>query len=365
MKKLYVLTVLAVAAILLTACGPSNELVVYMPKEYISEDVVLAFEEEYGIKVALRYFDSNEVALTQAKVNNYDLIIPSDYAIEELATEGYLKEIDWTRLDIETDDLSTKLTEVLAELESDGFDLLKYSMPYFWGTIGIIYDNTKAGLAAQLEAEGWNAFQDQALTKMIYDSPRDAFMAALYAQSTPISMSTATQADIDAAEQWLKDSWGDNTYLKSDEILEEAIGAVPYDIAMVYSGDAAYILQNTPEYSFFVPEWTNVWVDGFVIPKNTQHEDWAYDFINFMSSYDAVLDNTLEMRYSPIRQDVLDELLTYTEVDPEEEDPFYVDDRINLAFNFTVDQFNYEFYRYDNDLKDMIDEGYNDFQFSH
>src|SRR5690606_19781616 len=142
MKKLYVLTVLAVAAILLAACGPSNELVVYMPKEYISNDVVLAFEEEYGIKVALRYFDSNEVALTQAKVNNYDLIIPSDYAIEELAEEGYLMEIDRTRLDIEIDDLSTKLVEVLAELEDDGFDLLKYSMPYFWGTIGIIYDNT-------------------------------------------------------------------------------------------------------------------------------------------------------------------------------------------------------------------------------
>src|SRR5690606_36917776 len=139
-----------------------------------------------------------------------------DYAIEELAREDYLMEIDWTRLDIQTDDLSAKLTEVLAELEADGFDLLKYSMPYFWGTIGIIYDNTKAGLAAQLEADGWNVFQDQSLSKMIYDSPRDAFMAALYAQTTPISMSTATQANIDAAEQWLKDSWGDNTYLKSD-----------------------------------------------------------------------------------------------------------------------------------------------------
>src|SRR5690606_34010246 len=141
---------------------------------------------------------------------------------EELAEEGYLMEIDRTRLDIEIDDLSTKLVEVLAELEDDGFDLLKYSMPYFWGTIGIIYDNTIDGLDEQLENEGWNVFQDQSLTKMIYDSPRDAFMAALYAQTPAVSMSTATQAHIDLAEQWLKDSWGNNTYLKSDEILEEA-----------------------------------------------------------------------------------------------------------------------------------------------
>ncbi len=348
MKKLYVLTVLAVAAILLVACGPSD-----------------AFEEEYGIKVSLSYFDSNEIALTQAKVNNYDLIIPSDYGIEELAKEGYLKEIDWERLDITQDELSDGLVDILSQLEDDGFDLLKHSIPYFWGTIGIIYDNTKEGLQEQLEENGWNVFQNQSLTKMIYDSPRDAFMAALYAQNPPVSMSHATQTDINAAEAWLKESWGDNTFLKSDEILEEAIGAVPYDIAMVYSGDAAYILQNTVEYSFFIPEWTNVWVDGFVIPKNTQHEDWAYDFINFMSSYDSVLENTLEMRYSPIRQDVLTELLTYTEIDPEEEDPFYLDERVNLAFNFVIDAFNYEFFRYDNDLKDMIDEGYDNFQFSH
>ena len=77
MKKLYVLVTLAVSLLLLASCGPSNELVIYMPKEYISDDVVSAFQDETGIKVALRYFDSNEIALTNVKVNQYDLVIPS------------------------------------------------------------------------------------------------------------------------------------------------------------------------------------------------------------------------------------------------------------------------------------------------
>lgn len=365
MKKLYVLVTLAVSLLLLASCGPSNELVIYMPKEYISDDVVSAFQDETGIKVALRYFDSNEIALTNVKVNQYDLVIPSDYAIEELAEEGFIKELNWDLIDFDKNDFSESLTEVLEQLEEDGFDLLKYSMPYFWGTIGLIYNNEKVGLEEQLEEEGWGVLLDQSLNKMIYDSPRDAFMAALYAQNPPVFMSQATSSNIDAAEQWLKDTWGAKTVLKSDEILEEAIGDVPYDVAMVYSGDAAYILQNNESYSFFIPEWTNLWVDGFVIPVNTQHEDWAYAFINFMSSYEATLDNTLEMRYSPIRQDVLDELLTYTEIDPEEEDPFYIDERVEVAFAFDIATLNYEFYRYNEELRALIDDAYNDFVINH
>lgn len=365
MKKLYVIVTLIVSLLLLASCGPSNELVIYMPKEYISDDVVQAFQDETGIKVTLTYFDSNEIALTNVKVNQYDLVIPSDYAIEELAEEGFIKELDWDQIEFDHDDFSTPLAEVLSQLEDDGFNLLKYSMPYFWGTIGLIYDNEKVGLDEQLIDEGWNVLLDQSLKKMIYDSPRDAFMAALYAQTPPVFMSQATASNINAGLTWLNSTWGDKTYLKSDEILEEAIGDVPYDVAMVYSGDAAYILQNNEQYSFFIPEWTNIWVDGFVIPKNTQHEDWAYQFINFMSTYDSTLDNTLEMRYSPIRQDVLDELLTYTEIDPEEEDPFYIDDRVAIAFAFNTADLNYEFYRYNENLRALIDDAYNDFLISH
>ncbi|CDR30691.1 Spermidine/putrescine-binding periplasmic protein precursor [Acholeplasma oculi] len=347
MKKVYTALFILAAVFILNACG-SNELVIYMPKEYISEDVVMAFEAEKGIKVSLRYFDSNEVLLTNAKVNSYDLIIPSDYAIEELATEGFLKKLDWEKIDFESSEMNESLVTTLNQLESDGFDFLEYSMPYFWGTVGLIYNNTIEGLESDVETLEWAILNESKYSKMIYDSSRDAFMAGLYAND--LRMANPTQTNINTAKDFLIDANSkSNASIKSDEILTEAIGGqTPYDVAMVYSGDAVYILQETDNYSFYVPEWSNVWIDGFVIPNNTKHEDWAYEFINFMSSYEASLENTYAMGYTPVRQDVLEELLA--------DEEFAWDDRISYAF--TVPVVNFEFYRYNATLKSMIDDAW-------
>lgn len=345
MKKLFSITFLMAVAFILTACT-SNTLVIYMPKEYISEDLVDAFEQETGIQVSLRYFDSNEVLLTNAKVNSYDLIIPSDYAIEELAVEGYLKAIDWDRVDYDLADLSDNLNNAINQLDQDGFDLLEYAMPYFWGTIGLIYNNTVSGLYEDLLAEEWNILNNADYSKMIYDSSRDAFMAALYAHG--FEMETATSSQVNTARDFLIDAYSkSNAVIKSDEILSEAIdNQTPYDLAMVYSGDAVYILQETDDYSYFVPSMSNVWIDGFVIPENTKHEDWAYEFINFMTSYDSLLDNATEMGYTPIDEAVYQDLYTDEEFN-------WDDDRIGYAFS--VPYQNFEFYRYDADLKSLLD----------
>ncbi|MBN3490206.1 extracellular solute-binding protein [Acholeplasma equirhinis] len=357
MKKMWALAFVAFATFMMTACT-SSDLIIYMPKEYIADGIVQAFEEEYGIKVDLRTFDSNEIALTQARISRYDLIIPSDYAIEEFADAGLIQELDWDKIEFDPADFSEALVDTLAELEEAGFDLLKYAMPYFWGTIGLIYDNTKEGLAEQLEEEGWGILADQSLTKMIYDSPRDAFMAALYAQDPVVYMSDATQSDVEAARDWLISTKGTNTVLLSDEILDQAIGGnVPYDIAMVYSGDAVYILQETDDYSFFIPEYSNVWVDGMVIPKNAVNVDMAYNFINFISSYEVSLENTWGMGYSPVRQDVLDELMADEEFN-------WDDERIGYAFALDTTLFSYEFYRFNNELKKWIDDSYDEFYYA-
>lgn len=347
MKKIFGLIFVVAAAFILNACT-SNELVLYMPKEYISLDVVSAFEEETGIKVALRYFDSNEVLLTNAKVNSYDLIIPSDYAIEELAAGGFIKPLDWEKIDFNTDDFSTKMVGTLTSLESSGFDMLEYAMPYFWGSVGMIYNNTLPQLETDIMAQGWSILNNASYSKMIYDSSRDAFMAALNANGN--RMSDADQTMINEAKDWLIGAYNQpNTFIKSDEILTEAIGGeTPYDVAMVYSGDAVYILQETEAYSYYVPEWSNVWMDGFVIPTNTKHEQWAYDFINFMSSYEQNLENTYAMGYTSIRQDVIDELLA--------DDTFNLDTRIEYAFDVAFTDF--EFYRFDQELKSMMDDAW-------
>ena len=192
MKKIFSLTFIMAALFILNACT-SNALVIYMPKEYISEDLIDAFEQETGIQVALRYFDSNEVLLTNAKVNSYDLIIPSDYAIEELAAGDYLKPLDWDRIDFDKADFSVNLSNAMEQLNTDGFDILEYSLPYFWGTVGLIYNNTKAGLYEDLVEEEWNILNNPNYSKMIYDSSRDAFMAALYANNFEMNNATSTE----------------------------------------------------------------------------------------------------------------------------------------------------------------------------
>ncbi|WP_035357417.1 ABC transporter substrate-binding protein [Acholeplasma granularum] len=348
MKKIFSFMFILVALFMLSACT-GNALVIYMPKEYISEDLVDAFEKEYGVKVALRYFDSNEVLLTNAKVNSYDLIIPSDYAVEELAVEGYLKKLDWDRIDFDQADFSNSLDIAMTQLKTDGFDILEYAMPYFWGTIGLIYNNTKPQLLTDLETEGWGILNNESYSKMIYDSSRDAFMAALYAHDHNVN--DATSAEVNVAKDWLINAYSkSNAVIKSDEILSEAINnQTPYDVAMVYSGDAVYILQETDNYSFYVPEWTNVWIDGFVIPENTKHEDWAYDFINFMTTYESLLDNATEMGYSPISQAVHDALIEDTEFN-------WDNDRIGYAFS--VPYTNFEIYRHNSELKRLIDDAW-------
>src|SRR5690554_3759422 len=130
MKKIFSIIFVSTALFILNACT-GNSLVIYMPKAYISEDVVDQFEAETGIKVSLRYFDSNEVLLTNAKVNSYDLIIPSDYAIEELAAGDYLKPLDWDRIDFDKADFSVNLSNAIEKLNTGGFDILEYSLPYF------------------------------------------------------------------------------------------------------------------------------------------------------------------------------------------------------------------------------------------
>src|SRR5690554_3599902 len=139
MKKMYLVLFAVFATFMLNACS-SNVLIIYTPKDYMSEAVVMAFEAEFGVEVEIRQFESNEVALTQARINRYDLIIPSDYAIEEFAEEGLIKELDWEKIDFDDAAFTAALVSILAELEDEGFDLLKYAFPYFWGTIGLIYD---------------------------------------------------------------------------------------------------------------------------------------------------------------------------------------------------------------------------------
>lgn len=348
MKKKILLLVFALASTLtLVSCGFKKDMVLFIPNDYIDKSVIKAFEKEKGVKVGVVNFNSNEIALGQIKSNSYDLAIPSDYATEELASEGYLDKLDWDKITFSNEEFNTKLATFMEELKLEGFDFLEYSMPYYWGTIGMIYNNSIAGLEDRIKTEGWNILEDKTLKKMLYDSSRDSFMVGLASQG--IKLSEANTTNVKAAQQWLIDVKKNNGHIQSDEILGDAIGGkTPYDVAVVYSGDAVYIMQETPKYSFYVPELSNVWIDGFVIPKNAKNKDLAYEFINWFSAYDNNITNTEEIGYTSIRQDVTDDLL---------KTPEFSDPRVKVAFN-VEGVLGYEFFRFNKDIKRMIDEAW-------
>lgn len=346
MKKGFVLLFVLLTVFALAACTPRQTLKLFMPGEYIDESLVRAFEKEHGVRVSIITFDSNESAIPQIEANSYDLIIPSDYAIEELAAKNLLREMDYSRITtFGLSDLDAGLVQVLDELEEEGFDLLKYGVPYFWGNVGILYDTTKVQLSF-LEEQGWNALQDTSYDIMFYDSSRDSFMIAFKAlYEDTMSINSPTDAQILAAENWLKDAKGPKTSFLTDEVFDVMLDPAQFAMAVVYSGDGVYLMDENDKLSYFVPsQGTNVWVDAFVIPNSAVEVDLAYEFINYFLSYDVALENSIEIGYTSPRSDVIEAII---------EDEIYDAE----AYVITVSTKD-EFFRYNETIKRKIEEAW-------
>jgi len=318
MKKIVLLIVLSLTLSVLASCEASDSIKLFMPTEYIDESLLEAFEEEYGIQVELIVFDSNEIAIPQIEdqSNAYDLVIPSDYAIEELAVKGLLDTIDWDRIDMTKDLLDPAITQLWPDCGCDpaDFNVLNYSVPYFFGNVGILYDSTRVTLT-QLEALGWDALNDIDEDVMFYDSTRDMIMVALKAlYAGEVDINNPTDAQLAAAEAWLADTTRvSNITYASDEIFDAMLvsGSTQYAMAVSYSGDAVYLMSENDDLGYYVPaSGSNVWLDAFVIPKNAENKDAAYDFINFMTSFDNMLLNTEYVGYTAPRTDVISDVIT-------------------------------------------------------
>ncbi len=312
MKKILSLGVLLLTIIVLVGCESGPTLRLYNWGEYIDDDLVYDFEQASGIKVKQIAFDSNEVAITQIKSGNqYDLAIPSDYAIEQLAKEDLIEKIDWSKITTfdKNQDLADGLATILSSLKDgkDGFDLLDYAIPYFWGNVGILYNTVTVD---ENDLTGWDVLtQTDTYDIAFYNSSRDSFMLALK-QTGASSINHPTDAEFEAAKTWLNDALTSKTYVITDEIFDAMLlDPARYDLAVSYSGDANYLMMENDNLDFFVPEQgTNIWVDAFVTPKGA-NMTYAYEFINFMLTYDSALRNTEWVGYSTPRKDVFEDVL--------------------------------------------------------
>lgn len=308
----------------------SDTLKLYNWGEYMGENVISNFEKEFGVKVITEYFDSNETMYTKLQAGDaYDVLVPSDYMIERLISENMLQELDLSLIP----NLSN-LAEGVKNLPYDPENT--YSVPYFWGNVGLVYNHNNVDPAV-IEEQGYEILRntDYKGTIYVYDSERDSFMMAFKALG--YSMNTDDPAQIEEAYQWLLDM--NNTMepvYVTDEVIDGMINGTK-DIAVVYSGDATTILSENPDMSFWMPsEGTNLWSDAMVIPANAPNPKLAHEFINYILTYEASLDNSEYVGYASSNQEVLDELSTTTFADNEaylprtgyEKDEVFVDNQV-------------------------------------
>lgn len=280
----------------------SDVLKLYITGEYMSEDLIPKFEEEFGVDVIVEYFDSNEMMYTKLQAgDSYDVVIPSDYMIQRMMAEDSLQELDLSLIP-NLENLSPDVMNLPYDPDNT------YSVPYFWGSVGIIYNHNTVDPAV-VEEQGFNILRNPEYQGhlYIYDSERDSFMMALKALG--YSMNTDNLDEIYDAYEWLLEmnDTMNPTYV-TDEVIDGMMNGNK-DIAVVYSGDATYIQAENEDMSFWMPnEGTNLWYDAMVIPKNAQNPLLAHEFINYTLTYEAALANSEYVGYTSPNAEVAQEL---------------------------------------------------------
>ena len=319
MKKIMVLALMGIVSLALVACDNRPTLRILNWGEYINDEVVAQFEEEFGYRVIVDVTDSNESFYSKIKSGTtaYDIVIPSDYMIEKMQEENMLIELDYNLLPNRSsvtymsavDQIFDSMTATTLERTSKTVDYTEYAVPYFWGTFGIIYNNRVAGLKTALETHGWGAYFDPSkapagVKRGMYDVPQFAYAGAmLYLGENVNAFSTELLAQAQAAiDQANFVEWGDDS-------LKRNVEAGNLDMALVYTGDyldrlyiqldeGKTLAQVQAQFNIYIPETTFVFSDMMVIPNTSKHVDRAHEFINFMLKPEMVALNAEVVGYA-------------------------------------------------------------------
>lgn len=294
MKKLIVLLFVFVMSIgLMTGCGKDNREKVYVYNwgEYIDPDVKELFEKETGIKVVYEEFEQNEDMYARIKAGavQYDVVCPSDYMIQRMIDEDLLAEINFDNIpNIQNIDPAYLKSSQNFDPEN------KYSVPYCWGTLGILYNKTMV----DEPVDSWGILFDEKYSGniLMMDSVRDAFGIALAYLGYDINSTDETQ--INEAMDLLKKQYPLVQAYVVDQVRDKMIGGEA-SIGVIYSGEAIFTQRENSDLEYVVPkEGSNVWIDGWVIPKNCRNKENAEAFINFMCDGDIALKNFEYITYS-------------------------------------------------------------------
>ena len=279
----------------------SDELYVYNWGEYIDESVIDEFEAETGIHVTYDLFETNEemYPVIEAGGVNYDVVCPSDYMIQKMAENGLLAEINFDNVP------NIKNIDQVYLEKSKAFDPdNRYSVPYTWGTVGIIYNVQKLEELGVPAPTKWSDLWDERLKGeiLMQDSVRDAFMVAL--KKDGFSANSTDETELQQAKQDLIDQKPLTQAYVIDQVRDKMIGGEAA-IGVIYSGEIMYIqdevaAQNLPfSLEYVIPEeGTNVWLDSWVVPKNAKNKENAEKWINFLCRPDVAVKNFEYITYA-------------------------------------------------------------------
>ena len=304
-KKVFAISMagLTAASALLSGCGASGntgasgtdsaasgsadggELYVYNWGEYIDEDVISQFEEETGITVVYDLFETNEemYPVIEAGAVNYDVVCPSDYMIQKMRENDLLAELNFDNIP-NIDQIDPAYMEMSQAFDPEN----KYSVPYCWGTVGILYNTRLLDELGVPAPTKWADLWDERLSGeiLMQDSVRDAFMVAL--KKDGYSMNSESKDELEQAKQELIDQKPLVQAYVIDQVRDKMIGGEAA-VGVIYSGEMLYIQDEVAnlglDYNleYVIPEeGTNLWLDSWVIPKNAKNKENAEKWIDFM-----------------------------------------------------------------------------------
>lgn len=301
MRRLYsfVLGVIAVTLVLFgvsvymqkttSSTSQSDKLVIYNWGDYIDPDLITKFTDETGIEVQYETFDSNESMYTKIKQGGttYDIAVPSDYMIDKMRKENLLIKLDKSKI--------TGLENIGDEFLGLSFDENNdYSIPYFWGTLGIVYNDTMVENVPEHWSDLWNS--EYANDIMLVDGAREVMGIGL--GTLGYSLNTKSLSELNAASQKLDDLTPNIKAIVGDEMKGYMING-DAAIGVTFSGEASEMLDSNEHLHYVVPsEGSNLWFDNLVIPKTAKHIDEAYAFINFMLRPENAAQNAEYIGYS-------------------------------------------------------------------
>ena len=287
---------------------------VYNNGLYISDgsdesiNVLSAFEELTGIKVNYTTYDSNESLYAKLKSGgvSYDVIFPSDYMVGKMVKEGMLSELNMDNIPN-----FAGIGETYLDRSFDPGN--KYSVPYMWGTTGLIYNTTMVEEPPTKWADMWDvAYTNNVL---MFNNSRDAY--AIAAKTIGLSMNPQSVDEITAITDALKAQKNIVQAYVMDEIFDKMIGSEAA-VGVYYSGDAITMIDDNPDLAWVFPEeGTVLSVDSMAIPATSEHEEAAEMFINFMCEPDVGKANIEYIGYTTPMHcvwDILDENLKYSEI---------------------------------------------------